>query len=198
MSMSVSGAQELVNESKFMKLKSLKHKGRVSNSTLWPTTPKNTLDHVHRIKRRLSFMIVLGYRNSKIAKELGMSINTIKRYLDLPEVQESIQEMSQEIYERAERQYQALFLKSISRTASLIDRGHEDIALEAIKMVLTSLGRYNPKPSPGETTIYNQMAMMNQGPALEREDAKSILELLREKREQAKREHIPNLEKVET
>ena len=123
-----------------------------------------------------------------------MTLSTVRSYLESPEVQEQIQTTAQELYERGEREFQALFLKSIKRTGTLIARGEGEIALEAIKMVWQSLGRYNPKGPDTNINNYNQQAG---GIPLEREDAKTILDLLREKRKELKTKELPHLKDIE-
>ena len=158
-------------------------KGRVYNTLPpWKGPSKSRSLEVNRIKRRLSFLVVSGKRNTYIRKQLGITQKTLDEYLQNAEVQESIQNMSDEIYTAAEREYQSLFLDSISCIRTQIHSKDGQTALQAIEMLWKAHGRLLTGKATGDVNVYNQqLAAAQAGVAQEvdRDSAGSILEFLK-------------------
>ena len=165
-------------------LRSKRRKSKTSSLISW-TPKKDVIDpsKYKRIKRRLAFLIVSGKRNNYIRKQLGITQITLDRFLQMPGIQESIQNMSEEIYTAAEREYQSLFIESVSKVRSLIQSKDGELALRSIEMLWKAHGRLLVgKQSSGDVNVYNNaqataQAALNQ--SVDRDDAGNILEFLK-------------------
>jgi len=142
-------------------------------------------DRVPYVKRKLASLIVRGKRYSHIRKELGCTQKTLDFFLEHPDIQDAIQAMEQEMYGAGEREYQHLFLDTISRTRTILSKGSTEEALKAIEMVWKAHGRLSTGKSDGTTIYNNPMAVgIGQGTNIEdRTDAGSVLQWLKEQRQ---------------
>jgi hypothetical protein len=91
----------------------------------------STGSQIERNKHRLASLVLLGWRNGRIARELGVSSRTIRTWLNHPEVQEAIRELEGELHRSTERLHAGLLRTSMRRKNKIIRQGEGKVALAA-------------------------------------------------------------------
>ena len=157
------------------KLKLKKRKIRLSSSLGNGIQNKS---RIQRLMRPLAFMVATGRSNAYIARRLGVMPQTIRRWKEDPEVQQTITDVEVELHEVFEREFQGLFGASIKAAHKVLKSREWDQVVEMIKTIWKSHGRYTEK---GDTTLINNQQNLALGD-MDRDDAFDILKALREAR----------------
>jgi hypothetical protein len=99
--------------------------------------------------------------------------------LNHPEVEEAIRELEEELHRSTERLHAGLLRTSMRRMNKIIRQGEGKVALAAIELLWTSLGRLPQKGAP-ETNAFNQQVVQ---PLLtDPADMKAAMSLLKAER----------------
>ena len=83
-----------------------------------------------------------GLTHAELAKRTGLSVSTVKRRLEDPEIRRQIQEQRSKQLEMTTSRTQALREAAISRLAELMNSAAEPIALKAANSLLAVDARY--------------------------------------------------------
>jgi len=184
-----------------------KQRGTLVESTPWKVNrnkkqQKSQVQLLHRVKRRLAFLVAYGRSNKSIGRELDLGDDTLTSLIENPEVQSLIEQMTTEIMDRAERQFQGLYLDSIRSARTVIrnvkgKNAQPSLAIDMIRMLWQALGKLPVLGKGNETNILNQqLAMAGGAVPLTDQDAQNAMRLLRQDRESQRQTQVPNLEGV--